>query len=315
MNRVKAFFYIYKNSLTSIGYYKDVVNHKLSFSLKYFLSLAVISALIVTVSVTLKTYPQINSTMEDMLSKIKEAYPQDLVITTNDTVWSINLPEPLVIPFPDVESLQEAAEIDAQSPNPQGIPENLIVLDHNGTVEDFEKMNTLILVNEKNILVKEANNYSVYPIEKLPNTQINQASFMSMVDGLRAFTKYLPLIIAVLMFLGVIFYYLVFRMIYLMIVAFMTWLVTFVFGSKLNYKQNLQVCTHALTLPLTVEVIISALGLNLEIPFWFALTNILFAVVVIYKLAKDNNIKAVPATLTPEEPQEPTEPIPPSNLA
>ncbi|OGC70037.1 hypothetical protein A2415_01615 [candidate division WWE3 bacterium RIFOXYC1_FULL_39_7] len=303
MNRVKAFFYVYKKSLSSIGYYKEVVVNKFSFSLKYFLSLAILSALIVTVTVSIKTYPQITKTIDEMMSKVKEIYPQELVISTKGNEWSINVPEPLVIPFPDVDAL-ENIPADATQPETQSIPENLIVLNHAGTVEDFENMKTLILVNEKNILIKEANNYSVYPIENLPEAQIDKAKFVGMVDGLKEFTKFLPYIISVLVFVGIVFYYLIFRLIYLFIAGFMTWLITFAFGSKLTYVQNLQVCLHALTLPITIEVIATTLGFNITIPFWFALTNMIFAIFAIYTMSKNTDTTALTPPTQAEELQE-----------
>ncbi len=294
---------MYKKSLSSIGYYKEVVVNKFSFSLKYFLSLAILSALIVTVTVSIKTYPQITKTIDEMMSKVKEIYPQELVISTKGNEWSINVPEPLVIPFPDVDAL-ENIPADATQPETQSIPENLIVLNHAGTVEDFENMKTLILVNEKNILIKEANNYSVYPIENLPEAQIDKAKFVGMVDGLKEFTKFLPYIISVLVFVGIVFYYLIFRLIYLFIAGFMTWLITFAFGSKLTYVQNLQVCLHALTLPITIEVIATTLGFNITIPFWFALTNMIFAIFAIYTMSKNTDTTALTPPTQAEELQE-----------
>ncbi|OGC76796.1 hypothetical protein A2619_00540 [candidate division WWE3 bacterium RIFOXYD1_FULL_39_9] len=256
-----------------------------------------------TVTVSIKTYPQITKTIDEMMSKVKEIYPQELVISTKGNEWSINVPEPLVIPFPDVDAL-ENIPADATQPETQSIPENLIVLNHAGTVEDFENMKTLILVNEKNILIKEANNYSVYPIENLPEAQIDKAKFVGMVDGLKEFTKFLPYIISVLVFVGIVFYYLIFRLIYLFIAGFMTWLITFAFGSKLTYVQNLQVCLHALTLPITIEVIATTLGFNITIPFWFALTNMIFAIFAIYTMSKNTDTTALTPPTQAEELQE-----------
>ncbi|RJR27101.1 DUF1189 domain-containing protein [candidate division WWE3 bacterium] len=307
MNKLKAFVYVYKNSLLSIGYYKDVLKTTLAFSLKYFFSLAVISSILITISVSFNIYPELNRTMEEMLTKIKDVFPSELVISTKGNEWSINLPEPLIIPFPEVESLEDMAQA-PETPAAE-IPENLIVFDHNGTVEDFENLNTLILVNEKNVLVKQANKYDVYPIEELPDTQFDRSKFDSTVESVRSFTKYLPYILAVFIFLGTLFYYLVLRTIYILMAAFITWMGSFIFGSKLTYTQNMQVCLHAMTLPITIEVLINAVGFNMNLPFWFALVNIGFAMVVIMNLAKDEKAE------DRKEPKNLEDINPPSNTA
>src|SRR5690349_6861402 len=138
MTKLKAFAHIYWKSISSPKYYKEMLKTNLKFSLKYFVTLGVFAALITTIGASIVAVPTVKKGISDIATSVKNSYPQDLILTSNNNAWTVNKPEPYSVPFPVTES------------NSKDTPKNLIVLYHNGTVDDIKALDTLILVNEKN---------------------------------------------------------------------------------------------------------------------------------------------------------------------
>lgn len=292
MNKLKAFFYVYYRSLTSIPYYKEILSTPTAFSIKYLGVLAVLASLLSTLIFTIVGVPRITKFFDSALSSANELYPQELVITTKDNEWSINQPEPLVIPFPELDTKvfgipeAEMGETTESFNERAQIPENLIIFDHEGTIDDLDTQSALILVNSKNVVVKQTNKIESYPIENLGEAEITRADFDEAIAGMRNFSRYIPYLLGVMLFLGSLFYYFLFRLFYLLFVAVVLALVGLVVGPKLKFVEMFRVGLHTMTLPVTVEILLNLIGQNIRIAGWFILLNVIYGVVVLVNLAK-----------------------------
>ena len=114
MKKLKAFFYVYKNSMTSPKYYKEVLKTDLNFSLKYYLMLVLVASILITTIETVSVTPKIKSQISGFAENARQVYPDDLLIKVEEGKWSVNREEPFVIPMPQI-------------PN-ESVPENAIVV-------------------------------------------------------------------------------------------------------------------------------------------------------------------------------------------
>src|SRR3989344_246398 len=146
MTKLKAFFYVFFKSLTSPAYYKDIVASKFSLSLKYFLILAFLSSVVITVSSSSELIG-LETTANKFIDSVRDHFPSDLIVTVKAGELSTNKTEPVIFPL----------NIDVKKSQVQNvkIPLNALVVDVNGTIDDLDKYQTIVLVNKSNLIVKD----------------------------------------------------------------------------------------------------------------------------------------------------------------
>ncbi|KKS21521.1 MAG: hypothetical protein UU77_C0001G0016 [candidate division WWE3 bacterium GW2011_GWC1_41_7] len=277
--KIKAFFYVFYRSLTSVKYYQDVVRATLNFSMKYFFTISALAALLVTVGTVVPMIPTLRDTISNFIEQGRTFYPDELVITSADGKLSVNQPEPYMIPFPDIPEVSD---------QPDTVQfENLVVFDSQGTLDDLENYKTLILVNEANILAKGENKIEVYPLKDMPDGQLTKTEINQALDKIQEIAVYIPYLLASLLFVGVVFYYLGLRLVYLLFVALILMGIGRIKNFDYDYKKYLQLAIHTMTLPLLMDVIFNLVRVPLPIPFWFFLINTIFGIIVIAGLGKN----------------------------
>ena len=281
MKRLKAFWYVYKRSLIDVGYYKDLLKVNIEFSLKYFLTLAAVAALITTVRFAVPAIPRVQNTLSGLLDEFAAIYPDDLVITAQDGMWKINKSEPFTIPTPPILQI-EGAEL----------PMNLIVFDHKGTISDLDDWNTFVVVNDVNLItLNNQNRVEAYPLDTIPDGELTKAEVSKFIQGLRAFARYVPIIIISFVLLGTLFYFLIYRMLYLLVVSLVLLAIGNINGAKNGFGTYYKIALHTLTLPLTIEIMFILLGTNVTFPFWFMGINLVFGIAVIHHLVNTKAAK------------------------
>ncbi len=277
MKRILAFYHVYKNSLYNVAYYKDVLTVDIKFSLKYFFSLALLAAFITTTRVVIPLIPKVQVALDNMLIEMSEIYPDDLVITSEAGEWKINQNEPFVIPTPDFFEVDE---------DETEFPDNFIVFDHQGTINDLREMDTLILVNKTNILaVNNQNKIEAYPLDSMPDGEVNKEKVEEALENIGIYLDYVPILIIVFTLIATFFYFVFFRLIYLVSVAFLLRIFGQTNKLQLSFGKYYQVAMHAITLPLSIELLFTLVGFNFGMPFWFFGINLIFGVAVVYSLA------------------------------
>ena len=288
MKRIKAFLYVFFKSLTSIKYYQDVIKTHLNFSMKYFFTLSLTAALVVTAIGILPSFSPIKNTINDFLEQGRQIYPDDLIITSKDGKLSINQPEPYLIPFPDISNLDQS-----DMPEPDMQIENLVVFDSNGTLDDLENYKTLFLVNESNVLARGENKIEVYPLKDIPEGQITKTEINKIFSQIEQIAVYVPYAIVTLLFIAVVVYYIGFRLAYLLFLALVLLGVGKIQKLDLDYKKYYQIGIHTMTLPLIVDVIVNLLNTPIELPFWFFMLNFIFGIIVVSSLKKQPEVETI----------------------
>lgn len=276
MKQVKAFIYIYKNSLFNVKYYSDVLKVNRRFSFKYFFILAFIATLITTTRVSITLVPKIQTGLDKLTSQLSMSYPSDLVVTSDKGEWSINQPEPYSIKTPDIFYNSDNGNF----------PNNLITFDHQGTINELRENDTLILINEANIItLNNQNRIEAYPLDNIPNGQLDQTKFNSYLNDIRSYLGFVPYIIVIFVLLGTLFYFACFRLLYLLFVALTLLAIGNIKGLKYKFSDYYKIGLHTITLPLTLELIFTLLGAYMLIPLSFFAINLIFGISVIYYLA------------------------------
>lgn len=274
MKKLKAFFYIFTKSLSSLDYYKEMLKTPFSFSIKYLFMLALLASIVVAGVTSIKVFPELKKDAKDFLVVVKNIYPQGFEITVENGGWSINRPEPFAIPLPMPGKTEQVSGV------------NLIVFNKEGTIEEAE--NTMILVNKTNILFKNDNKFEVYALKNLnlPNGKFTQQNFDGVVSKFSGAIKYLPYVVIVFMFIGTLFYYSVAKVVHLLFIGLILWLFAAVARAKRPYLEVFRIGLHTITLPIILDVLVSLTNIRVPLPGWFAIINVLFGVLVLNSLIK-----------------------------
>jgi hypothetical protein len=294
MKKLKAFFYIFKQSLTSTDYYKKMLKTEPAFTVKYMAVLFLIMATLTSVATFVRVLPKSQSFLDTQIHKLADLYPQDLEITMVGGEWSINQAEPYVLTLPFMEfgnDMLEDRDVrenmnERKNEEKESFPENLIVFDHEGTLEDFEAWDTVALINEKNALVQGEFSTEVMPLRYIPDGKFTHKDFEMFIDNLGEFSKVLPYFLFFVITFLVFFEYFVLRSVYLFVLGGILYLVARLFGTKSSYKDALRIGAHTVTLPLVVRGILSIIWVAFPIPMWFFFLNLGFGAVVLARMNK-----------------------------
>lgn len=279
MKKLKAFFYIFYNSLTSTKYYKDILETNFSFSIKYLAMLAFLATVISAGVVGVRDAPEIKKFAFEQKNNLINVYPEDLEITVKDNKWDINKPQPYTIQTPENWLNGDTS-----------LPKNLIIFDQKGTINDFETRNTFVLINEKNLIVRGEDKYDVRPLNDLPNGTLTKNIFSDTVNQFDNFIKYIPAFVIGITAIFMYFYYFIFRLVYLLVVALMLLIVNIFIKPDIEFRHLYRIGLHSMTLPFVIDLGFRMVGIvdTTGIP-WFFIVNVIIGTLVMAKAAKIND--------------------------
>jgi len=281
MKLLKTFWYVYRRSVIDVDYYKDLLKVKIEFSLKYFVMLTATAALLTTLRFAVPTVPKVQYVINDVLSQFSAIYPDDLVVTTKEGRWEINKQEPYIIPLPPILQAKDME-----------MPANLIVFDHRGTINDLGDRDTFVIINSANLItINSQNKIEVYPLDSLPDGEFTKVDVDELITSLRGYARFVPAIIIFFGLVGTMFYFMVYRLMYLLLAALLLLAMGYLKGVREKFSTYYKLALHALTLPLTIELMLIILGVEASLPFWFLGTNVLFGIVVIHHLVNTKSFK------------------------
>ncbi len=118
------FFTTIKDSIYSPDFYRTLRAKPLSFSLKYYFSLAAVLALAGTVLMTVQFLPKAQFALTTLAEKVVERFPAELEVTFKGGVVSTNVKEPYFVKETPGEADALRNEVEDA-----GTHENLLVID------------------------------------------------------------------------------------------------------------------------------------------------------------------------------------------
>ncbi|MFC1622323.1 DUF1189 family protein, partial [Patescibacteria group bacterium] len=234
-------------------------------------------------SVVIPMAPKIKTEAGEFLTQTTDLYPEELVVTAKNGEWLINQEEPYVIPTPDwMRNREYVMEEDVAFK----FPVNFAVLDHGGTINDLEDKDTLMVVNEANLIVRGSNKIEVRPLDSIPDGRLDKSVIVELSASIEPFINYIPYILALVVTIGAFFYFFVWRIAYLVIIALVLMFLSLFNKLNLDFRSAYRIGLHACTLPLLIEVVINLLPMELGfLPNnWFFFVNVIFGLFVIMNL-------------------------------
>lgn len=275
IKKLKAFFHVYKNSVFSPTYYKELLETNINFSIKYYLALVLFASILISTFETIVVTPQARYALDNFTSQSKSYFPEDLIIEIKDGDWTINKEQPFVIPMPDVQN--------------ESLPKNALVFYKEGTINDLEVFDTVVLVNSVNIIMKDSSGVQVRSLEGIPDTVVDRFAFENLTNFVSNVSNVLPLFIFVSTLFGLMIYYIFFRLTYSFGVGLVLYLLSFLVKDNshpLDYIKSFRIALHTMTLPITIQVLLSLTRSSFTIPMWFFIINTLFGVYILFEFNK-----------------------------
>ncbi len=281
MRKLRTFFYCFYRSATSPKYYLDILKTKPRFTVKYYIVLTLLAALLTTLTISVRIFPIAKQDALSFSQQIKNLYPSDLTITLKDGQWTANKPEPVIIPFPK------------PSGSELGDFENLAVFYKQGTVDDLKTYKTLVLVNETNVVVTDpSGTITSRPVKNFKDIKIDAELVNKFSDMVLKFTPYL--LIAIIATRSV-FFYLLGNVSPIFFVGVAVYVFSKSNKKNLKFVEALRIGAHTITIPIVLQVIIESAGFALPSSYWFFALNLILALVVTMKLpVSELEVKAPP---------------------
>jgi hypothetical protein len=251
----------FKNISLSIwgpAFYAELSTKSLWFSLWYLVRLSLILGAIATIWYVPGIFHFFSkATVDSFVTK----YPADLLITIHNGKTSINKPEPYTLTNSEGEK-----------------PKSLLVVDTQTafTSQQFIDYETVALLKKDSLIVAESNGLKIIPLTNVKDFTLSRATLEGWGS---AFSPYLGLIASLVSLL--LFVFLASAnfniVLYLLFVALVVWLLSYLLKWHLMYKEAYKIALHAATLPLILATLLPLL--HVSRPFLsFTLMLILIAI-------------------------------------
>lgn len=261
-----------KNSIYSPEFYRDLLGRPLSFSIKYFYSLALILALIATVIISWNLIPLAQSFLAGIGPQVLDYYPEELVITIKNGEASTNVREPYFLKLPEGLTVNDSKYV-VENPEGETDLENFLVIDTatTFTVEGFRSYKTaVLLMKDSAAYYGDSGEIRIQPIKGFPDTTVNKSlisTFIGKVEPFLAFAAPLIVIGAFLMAMVV----LSFKLVYLLLGAFLVWSIAGIRKIKMGYGKAYQLGIHAMTLGILLNALTYVFIPTFSVPFFFTI--------------------------------------------
>ena len=259
-----------RNSLFNLGYYRQVKDAPLAFSVKYLFGLLTATALVFFLPLAAGIVLILFNLPQTIRSVVKEAeniYPAGLVLTVADKKLSTNVPEPYYVSL-------------------FGQKGRFLTIDTKASPADFARLDSYLLVTKTSIV----SDGSTVPIGQIAKDGVlNQKTYLGWLRGFYPYLKYAPQFLAgtaiFLVTIGPVLAgaaALPFRLAYLAVFCLLvTWPVR-AGGFSYSFRQVYKMAIHASTLPTVFFTLLAVLGLSPAIPFGYSLVLVLFFGAIIY---------------------------------
>jgi hypothetical protein len=245
-----------KNSIYNKEYYNTtVLNQPLRTSVKYLAKLTLLVSLLGIIIFSF-SIPTINKEIKKSVSSFVVNYPEDLIVSINNGIATINREEPYIVKMP--ESL-----IESNGSKPLNI-DNLLIINtlEPFSSDKFKADSTLFLLTKTDIvsIKNESGEINILPLSEFDNIEINK-NFV--LDKEILVYKILPWVMASIIplgFMGIFIGIFAGTLVILFFHAVLVLIILKIKGIKIDYKKSYQIALHASTLLLIIGIFNSYLG-------------------------------------------------------
>lgn len=275
-----------RKSIYNPEYYEEIESKPFSYSIKYFYSLVLVMAVILSTVYGFIFIPVTVSFLKSFGTAIVDYYPSELTVTIKGGMVTTNVTEPYSLPFPEKLRSSETKGID-----------NLLVIDthHDFTMDLWNQYKTTAWLTKDTLIYRDKDNrISITPLDKTPNTEITRTKIASWLAAIEPFFKWVP----PLLIFGIFVFFMFFLSGYLFYLLFGALLIYFIARLKkipLSYKKAYQVGLHAITLSLIFTLAkLSLLQGSPNIPFLFTAVLCIVAWINLKKKEESTTTEPLP---------------------
>lgn len=271
MSKFQTFFRSLYFSGTNPSYYREILQTKLSFSVKYFFLLSALLSIISTIALSVILIPQINSVNQTIKSQADKFYPSDLVITLKNGKLSTNRKEPIVITAP--------FDIGQNRKN--------LVIDPAASVSAMEKYQAGVLVNETSLsFIGDNNEIRTYPLSDTEDFTLNKSEFSKLAATVENFLNSLPSFLPGILLIFFAFTVTIGLIIKILLYSLLTYAISRVQNFEISYRKAFQLTIHAITPIVFLQILETVFGIQIPIPFFFPILYIILLVIIVTELKK-----------------------------
>ena len=264
-----------RDSIYGPEYYQGLIARPFSYSLKYFLTLAVLVAFIVSVTFLTYIVPVLQSFLTNVGTKVLEYYPSELQITIKNGIASSNVQEPYFVKFPP-----EFKDSMVENKNVPDDLENLFVIDTKTTptIDQFKNYKTLLLLTKDSVVNYDNGKITIQPLDKISDFTLDKTKISSFLDKAQPYFKFIYPIVAIISFF-VFFIGIDANLFYLLFAALLVWLIARVKKINVGYKKSYQLGLHLITGAMLLDNLLFLVVPRAHIPYLFTATIVILAVV------------------------------------
>jgi hypothetical protein len=286
MKKLQTFFHVFINSFNP-SYYNKLIKTKFSFSLKYFVFLNFLFALLLT---AIFTIPIFRIKHQEVFAEIKNIYPQGLIVTYDENGVNINQELPYRIETPEFFE-NEDPDLRINKVNNMAF----VTFDSDKNVDsisDFYRMDTTILITETTLYMLDDGELRIREIPAkmdgeliLDKAAINQFFYKVENHTFFRYRLYIPALMVIILT-------------FLFSISLMGWTMTaliyavlsfviakiFIKEKQIGFKKTYQFVLHAITPMLILKFIIDQANLTFIAPWMTFLAIIAWILYIISQI-------------------------------
>lgn len=275
--KIKAFFYIFKNSAFKPLYYKDVLKAKFWFSLRYFLFLFFILSFLTSTTISVFLLQKGRPFIAQVKQTVPKFYPANLEVNIKNGQVKTNVSEPYFIPLDPELFPKELGQALKNQPI-----QNILVIDTQVEPSEIKKYQTFILLTKESVaFMADKGEIRIQSLQDIKDMTVNQKVVKDLwQQASPVLDKVIPFLIIIL-FLIIPPATIVGKFIYLVFLSFLTWIMALIFkAKKVNYPKALQINLQAITLPTVITALFQVLGAVPKIPFFQTIILLIFNLII-----------------------------------
>jgi hypothetical protein len=274
MKQIRTLIHVIKHSLFPIDDYYIKVRKQtpFSFSLKYLISLVLLSSIALTLLYPLHFLPmyQPSKLKSQIISTLKQL-PEDFVLNINDFgVMTTNQSRPIII----FNQNQKA-------------PERLLVIDPQATEKMAQDYNTRFLLMRRKAVIKSFDGLITFEYRKQRPVTFDSRTIGNITSFLEELFSFYWVFFALFMLFFLIVIPAIFvisKIFYVAIASLIVFIIVKLFVLKrLSYKKTLQIGMHASTAPILLEISSMLFHISIPIKIWFFILTLIFITAAVYE--------------------------------
>ncbi len=266
MRKVKTFFHVFTNSFfPQTHYYRNLLKTPLSFSLKYFFGIVFLVNLLFFLFITV-IFNNSRAVLVRRSMQALQNFPADLHISIKHGMLTTNYDRPYFLWVGDDDQKFLLA-----------------VIDETATQDKIKEYPTEVLFTKQAIVLKQTDQPTIYPYGNA-SLDLSKASVSSFLSKVEKLVPFLLLLAMGVIFIAMPVFEFAAGLFYLVIVAFLCFLIFKLYSKKHTYVKTFQVSLHAVTLPILVKHGLFIYGYNVDkLSPLFSLLAIIFILCALYE--------------------------------